>query len=909
MRDFTELSPRQAVALVLGLAALCAAWALGGTPWFGFYELNPDEGFNLAKAVLVADGFALYRDIWSDQPPIFTYALTLVHWVAPWSVAAARLLVLAFGCVLLASLFVLVKRQHGWRTATWAALLLMLAPLFVRLSLSVMIGLPAIALATAAMAVAARPARGRMAWLGLGLAGVLFALSVQTKLFSVLMAPAIAAFIVLRPDAPTWKRRLGELGAFGLGSALGLLLIVGVAGDAFIEQLIRPHAAAVLRNAYALSRSTAAIWAVLLAHPLLLVLALAGCVHAGARLWRGDLRPLAVWLLVPAVALLLHSPVWDHQVLLLLPPMAWLGGMALERWRTGLASKFPQRKPLWALGMVALLVAAGVWQVRQQVAPEDNREAKLAVNEATTRFAGLGGWMLTDTPMSAHRAGLRVPPEVAIYSLKRIAVGQLTSAAVLQSLQHRRPLQVAFRRFAPSAEMVQYLEQNYLRTISGPQFVHYVARPELLPPYPRAQVEALLEQLGQDLAGIAVEGGFASAATPDGRLRYDESRKHPLEPGQVWMNPPGSTPRVGACLLRTHRLTGDARALEAARQTARAVARVQSCTGGWSNAAQAPGTCPREAGASKELLTLDEGLTAQAIEFLLDTAAQAPADQPNLHAAAIRALDFLVAQQNAQGAWPYDLYSRAPYARLSTLNDDLSTAHLRTLLRGWQTFGKQAYRDALNRGVEFLLKAQSSAGGWAQQYDNRGSPAPGRAFEPAALATLETAYVIRTLIEIDRQWPNPRLKSAIARAGNWLQRVALWPGHWARFHDLGDGRALYLDREGRSVARWQDLPVERRDGYRWEESFVEVSEALELARAHLSGQASAFEAMRQRLQSLSQVTAYARAQTDRAGALQRGRLPLADAAGLVSTAMIVDRCETLHALWAVSGHVASLANE
>ena len=900
MRDFTELSPRQAVALVLGLAALYAAWALGSTPWFGFYEHNPDEGFNLSKAALVANGYALYRDIWSDQPPVFTYALTLVHQVAPWSVAAARLLVLGFACLLIASLFVLVERRHGWRTALWAALLLMLAPMFVELSVSVMIGLPSIALATAALALASRPARGRKAWIAMSLAGLLYALSLQTKLFSAVMAPAIAAVIVLNPDAACWKQRLRNLGVFALGVALGMLLVVWLAGEAFIDQLIRPHAATALRERYSLGQSAQVIWAVLKAQPVLLGLGLAGVLHAGRRLWRGDLRPLAVWLIVPAGALLLHVPVWDHQVLLLFPPLAWLGGVALERWCSWLSARFPARNAPWALGMAALLIATGVPLVRQQVVPEDNLGSKLAIDEAVGRFAGLGGWVMADTPMDAYRNRLLVPPELAVYSLKRIMVRQLTTPYVMESLRRRRPLQVSLRRFAPNAELLQYLERHYLRTTSGPQFVHYVARPDMLPAQAHPELEGLLDHLTQAIAATGVDGGYASAATPDGQQRYGESRKQLLTPEQVWMDPPGSTPRVGACFLRSYQLTGQAPYLERARQTAQAIMRAQSCAGGWPAAAQAPGTCQSRAVSPKARLKFDEGLNAEAIDYLLDAAIQLPQEQDGLRAAAARALDFLVATQNAQGAWPYDLYSQAPYARHSTLNDDLTTAHLRVLLRGWRTFGRADYRQAVEKGVEFLLKAQSAQGGWAQQYDQNLAPAPGRTFEPAALATLETAYAIRTLTEIDRQWPNPRIKAAIARGGNWLLRSAQRPGHWARFHDLRDGHALYLDRAGKTYARWQDLPAEQRDSYRWEESFAEVSDALALARTHVEGNAAAFDAMTQRLQSLADIAGYARARLQLGASLGQGHMPRVDAAGLVATASLIDQCRMLQAAWTVA---------
>jgi hypothetical protein len=41
------------------------------------------------KGALVANGFSLYSDIWSDQPPVLTFFLAGLEWVFPYSVTAA----------------------------------------------------------------------------------------------------------------------------------------------------------------------------------------------------------------------------------------------------------------------------------------------------------------------------------------------------------------------------------------------------------------------------------------------------------------------------------------------------------------------------------------------------------------------------------------------------------------------------------------------------------------------------------------------------------------------------------------------------------------------------------------------------------------------------------------------------
>ena len=65
------------------------------------FELNPDEGGNLMKALLVGRGHPLYLETWSDQPPLFTHALVLLFKLTGPSVESGRLLVVLSSGLLL----------------------------------------------------------------------------------------------------------------------------------------------------------------------------------------------------------------------------------------------------------------------------------------------------------------------------------------------------------------------------------------------------------------------------------------------------------------------------------------------------------------------------------------------------------------------------------------------------------------------------------------------------------------------------------------------------------------------------------------------------------------------------------------------------------------------------------------
>ena len=110
------------------------------------FELNEDEGINLIKASLVANDYALYDEIWSDQPPLLTYLLAGVYKLLGADVGTGRMLILLFTGMMIWSAYLLLETLWGWRTAVISVILFILLPGLIELSVSVMIGLPAISL-------------------------------------------------------------------------------------------------------------------------------------------------------------------------------------------------------------------------------------------------------------------------------------------------------------------------------------------------------------------------------------------------------------------------------------------------------------------------------------------------------------------------------------------------------------------------------------------------------------------------------------------------------------------------------------------------------------------------------------------------------------------------------------------
>ncbi len=95
-------------------------------PWWSVYEFDVDEGFNMAKAVLVANGFRLYADVWSDQPPLLTWLLAARELFDPWNIAQARGSFSSFhasswGPCSASSTGSKARGPHGWPCWPWPA--------------------------------------------------------------------------------------------------------------------------------------------------------------------------------------------------------------------------------------------------------------------------------------------------------------------------------------------------------------------------------------------------------------------------------------------------------------------------------------------------------------------------------------------------------------------------------------------------------------------------------------------------------------------------------------------------------------------------------------------------------------------------------------------------------------------
>jgi hypothetical protein len=436
-------------------------------PLRGRFEFSTDEGINLMKAMLVDQGYSLYGEIWSDQPPLFTYLLSTTFYLFGIKVGAGRMLVLFLSCILLWSAFQYMILAFGRRRAIAGALLLFLIPKYLTLSVSVMVGLPSLAFAVVSLLCLALWHRRRKKAFLL-LSGMLLGLSVLTKLTTGFLAPIFLLGLIVsefnRRSADGPKQNL-FLPAFLWGFFFGTFtLVLGVllVGTQNLPQIIDTHLAATtvadLREqlSYTINYHLQPAW------PVLFLGIVGALISLRLRLWL-TLYPLS-WAVTAYLLLFVHRPVWFHHQLLVTVPAALLGGVALHE---GARYAFQIIRPhidrsagslvrvSALIGLLALLFTFRVPEPISLLSPIPSLSVTgFELGPLVERFfvrinkyAPQTNWIVTDLPMYAFRARLPVPPNLVVFSVKRFETGNLTEGEIIDTIKDYHPEQILLGRY------------------------------------------------------------------------------------------------------------------------------------------------------------------------------------------------------------------------------------------------------------------------------------------------------------------------------------------------------------------------------------------------------------------------------------------------------------------------------
>ena len=459
------------------------------------FEFDSDEGVNLIKAMMTLKGFRLYSEIWSDQPPVFNAMLSLWFRILGMSVNAGRVLVLGFSTVLLISATHYLQRFWGIAHAIFGMIAIITLPFYKTLSVSIMIGLPAITFAMISFVGFVRWYENKSNnWLIVS--AIFLALSVMTKLWTGILAPIFFAGIFIKNTGLLQEKvRLRGWYRPLLTWALWFMAVIGL----IIIFLVGPTHAPQLVNVHLAARETQQMQSVAEGIPMLsylddsiplYFLSIAGLIVAiRTKKWHG--LYLVVWAIAAYLLLSWNVPFWSHHQLLITIPAAMLGSVAMGTATVDLYMRI-RGSNLWRLNALPSLLIAilSIYFAVQRFPPtlrgfhldlpniygsyDPEEKTEFEIVAIMSNYADKTNIVFTDKPMYAFRSGLPVHPYLAVMTKKRYSTGQPSQEEIRVILEETKPEQVILGRFDIPA-VREYMEtRNFVRVDNSPRSRHYV---------------------------------------------------------------------------------------------------------------------------------------------------------------------------------------------------------------------------------------------------------------------------------------------------------------------------------------------------------------------------------------------------------------------------------------------------
>lgn len=324
---------------------------------------------------------------------------------------------------------------------------------------------------------------------------------------------------------------------------------------------------------------------------------------------------------------------------------------------------------------------------------------------------------------------------------------------------------------------------------------------------------------------LAIEGGYVYYYTLDGKEKWGEGK---TDDRTIEVQPPG-TPAVGMSFLKAYKATNNKDFLTAAENAAKALIKGQNDFGGWEHKIY----FDRPKG---KRVSFDDNQTQSAISFLM--ALDKEIDSPELSEAVKKAMDMMLESQLDNGGWPHQYPWQGNYHDYATFNDQGINDCIRVMIEADSYYDNDEYTKSLQKVGRFMMLSQlpPPQPGWAQQYNEFLQPAWARTFEPPSVCPAVTVNNINSLIDLYLHTHHGEYLEPVPDAIRWLKESRLPNGKWGRFLELGTNKPLYYDRGRIRVESVDQLSLERRTGYGYENDISGALNAAEKRYLLVTGQ-------------------------------------------------------------------------
>lgn len=401
-------------------------------------QVGADEGFELAKAHLIADGFKLYKEIWSDQPPLYSHILAWIISNTLQPVFWCRFATLTCSIVLCVALFLLVRAREGPSVALLAVVFLIGSPAFLEISISCMQEIPALAFALAALA-ALNSAVRRFSFPKYGAACVFLVIALAIKLIVAYLFPVAFAIIAegCRSQSRAIRYALKQMVLFLVPTLILTVLLQLILADSIKDlkdAMITALSAhfSVVKQGFSsspiseLPEDFPFEWAILfrnwdLTLPVLILLVRLSLSKARALLIGADF----LWLALVVVMFSLHRPWWSYYYVHLAIPFSLITAKSFCLLSRQLWEKRRGRGVLLCYSIItAAWICMRVSLQIQSVRHLESQNVSLIISEVRD-YKGKVKWIFCDSPIYSFHSGIPIPPKLAVLSLKRFWSGSL----------------------------------------------------------------------------------------------------------------------------------------------------------------------------------------------------------------------------------------------------------------------------------------------------------------------------------------------------------------------------------------------------------------------------------------------------------------------------------------------------
>jgi len=450
---------------IIGLLLFLATY-LRSVNISGGFPHDYDEGVYSISAYMVLEGYRLFSDVFSSQPPLVVSTVAAFLLFFGRSVASLRLLSILSSIIAILASYLLSRRLAGPFGELLSAILLVASPQFLLASRTAMGEVPSIGLGMLSLYLFVGHLGSDRSSEAV-LAGFTASLSCLMKL--------TGAYLVLPMLVALFLRRRSRIFLFLIGFLVPMLVVpyfgIGKVFDqAFLFHLRKPA------TATPLDRVGTAV-SFLAADAGLLALSLVGgalCLGWG-RFEESFLGLVAPFLLVMLVS---YRSLFQHHLVVLISLLCVLAGIGFSHIvrflskglpRTRRATRAGGRTTLVAL-MLSLLMGFYLWNAPRLLSKKARIVAKTSPREIDKQALSLvrslsssEDFIVTDEQSFAFSAHRRVPPALCDTSNMRILSGYLDSEAVIGCLREYDVKVVIFwtGRLTKLKELVSYVRGNF----------------------------------------------------------------------------------------------------------------------------------------------------------------------------------------------------------------------------------------------------------------------------------------------------------------------------------------------------------------------------------------------------------------------------------------------------------------